>query len=218
MQIVYYRLVSNIRFISNIRCTPTLGNSQLEFSPTISLAQTSNTRRTLSFDSWVSSVDKVWSILNLWSTACKQYRKCDVIYRYLCIELIWCLLMVQYLQNNVIMKWPTHFTGWIPLKFRSTTTPPIISHCKKKKKSDAKPHISSVAHCSRSQDIDLFKFQLSYCNNPLQDTCPITFAVLEHLIRTHVLLIFLHRDKKSYRWPEKCATLYITLRSRKPPI
>ena len=50
--------------------------------------------------------------------------------------------MVQYLQNNVIMKWTTHFTGWIPLKFRSTTTPPIISHCKKK--SDAKAHIS---HC-----------------------------------------------------------------------
>ena len=45
-----YRLVSNIRRTSNIRCTPTLGNSQLEFSPTISLAKTSNTRRTPSFD------------------------------------------------------------------------------------------------------------------------------------------------------------------------
>ena len=63
------------------------------------------------------------------STACKHYRKCDVIYRYLHIELIWCLLMVQYLQNNVIMKWTTRFirfTGWIPLKYGSTTTPPII--------------------------------------------------------------------------------------------
>ena len=56
-----YRLVSNIRHTSNIRRTPTLGNSQLKFSPTISLAKTSNTRRTPSFDSWVSIVDKVWS-------------------------------------------------------------------------------------------------------------------------------------------------------------
>ena len=65
----------------------------------------------------------------------------------------------------------------------------------------------SVAQCSQSQDIDLFKFQLSYYYNPLQDTCPITSAVLGHLIRTHVSLIFLHRDKKSYRLSEKCATL-----------
>ena len=56
-----YRLVSNIRRTSNIRCTPTLGNSQLEFSPTISLAKTSNTRRTPSFDFWESIVDKVRS-------------------------------------------------------------------------------------------------------------------------------------------------------------
>ena len=42
--------------------------------------------------------------------------------------------MVQYLQNNVIMKWATRFirlTGWIPLKYGSTTTPPIIAHCQK---------------------------------------------------------------------------------------
>ena len=42
--------------------------------------------------------------------------------------------MVQYLQNNVIMKWTTRFisfTGWIPLKYGSTTTPPIIAHCQK---------------------------------------------------------------------------------------
>ena len=56
-----FRLVSNIRRTSNIRCIPTLGNSQLEFSQTIRLAKTSNTRRTPSFDSWVSIVDKVWS-------------------------------------------------------------------------------------------------------------------------------------------------------------
>ena len=49
------------RLVSNIRRTPTLGNSQLEFSPTISLAKTSNTRRTPSFDFWVSIVDKVRS-------------------------------------------------------------------------------------------------------------------------------------------------------------
>ena len=68
-----------------------------------------------------------------WSTACKHYWK-YVIYRYLHNELIWCLFMVQYLQNNVIMKWITRFirfTGWIPLKYGSTTTPPIIAHCKK---------------------------------------------------------------------------------------
>ena len=42
--------------------------------------------------------------------------------------------MVQYLQNNVIMKWATRFirfTGWIPLKYGSTTTPLIIAHCQK---------------------------------------------------------------------------------------
>ena len=46
-----YRLVSNIRRTSIIRRTPTLGDYQLEFSQTISLAKTSNTSRTLSFDS-----------------------------------------------------------------------------------------------------------------------------------------------------------------------
>ena len=42
--------------------------------------------------------------------------------------------MVQYIQNNGIMKWTTRFirfTGWIPFKYGSTTTPPIIAHCKK---------------------------------------------------------------------------------------
>ena len=56
-----YRLISNIRCTSNIRRTPTLGNSQLEFWLTITSTKTSNTRRTPSFDSWVSIVDKVWS-------------------------------------------------------------------------------------------------------------------------------------------------------------
>ena len=49
------------RLVSNIRRTPTLGNSQLEFSQTISLAKTFNTRRTPSFYFWVSIVDKVRS-------------------------------------------------------------------------------------------------------------------------------------------------------------
>ena len=49
------------RLVSNIRRTPTLGNSQLEFSPTISFAKTSNTRRTPIFYFWVSIVDKVRS-------------------------------------------------------------------------------------------------------------------------------------------------------------
>ena len=59
--VVLYRLVSNISHTSNIKRTPTLGDSVLEFSPTISLAKTSNTRRTPSNDSWVLTVDKVWS-------------------------------------------------------------------------------------------------------------------------------------------------------------
>ena len=56
-------------------------------------------------------------------------------YRYHHMELIWCLSLVLYLQNNVIMKWTTRFTsfnhvnGWIPLKYGSTTTPSIIAHC-----------------------------------------------------------------------------------------
>ena len=91
----------------------------------------------------------LWRVKNLRSTACKHlckhYRKCDVIYRYLHNELIWCLLMVEYLQNNFIMKWTTHFinfTGWIPLRYGSTTTSPIIAHCQKN--SDVKRRIS---HC-----------------------------------------------------------------------
>ena len=51
--------------------------------------------------------------------------------------------MVQYLQNNVIMKWTApfiRFTGWVPLKYGSTTTPPIIAHCQKN--SDIKRCIS----------------------------------------------------------------------------
>ena len=99
-------------------------------------------------------------VKNLRSTACKHYRKCDVIYRYLHIELIWCLLMVQYLPNNVIMKWTTRFirfTGWIPLKYGSTTTPPIIAHCQKTPMSSLVFHIAipktSNIRCTPSFDL-----------------------------------------------------------------
>ena len=56
------------------------------------------------------SIKYFWWLLrrvkNLRSTACKHYRKCDVINRYLHIELIWCLLMVQYLQNMLLWNGP----------------------------------------------------------------------------------------------------------------
>ena len=74
---------------------------------------------------------KIW-VMDLRSTTCKHYQKWDVTFRYLHIKLIWCLSMVQYLQNNVSMKWTTRFTsfnGWIPLQYGSTSTPPIIAHC-----------------------------------------------------------------------------------------
>ena len=53
--------------------------------------------------------------------------------------------MVQYLQNNVIMKWTTRFirfTGWILLKYGWTTTPPIIAHCQKTPMSSLVFHIA----------------------------------------------------------------------------
>ena len=84
----------------------------------------------------------------------------NVIYRYLHIELIWRLLMVQYLQNNVIMKWTTHFirfTGWISLKYGSTTTPPIIGHCKKTSMSSVIFHIAipQTSNIIRTPSFDL---------------------------------------------------------------
>ena len=39
----------------------------------------------------------------------------------------------------------------------------------------------NVAHCSRSQDIDLFKCPRSYFNTPLRNTCLVAFAVLGQL-------------------------------------
>ena len=68
--------------------------------------------------------------------------------------------MVQYLQNNVIMKWTTRFvsfTGWIPLKYGSTTTPPIIAHLSKN--SDVKRRISycdpQTSNIRRTSSFDL---------------------------------------------------------------
>ena len=80
----------------------------------------------------------VWRVKNPRLKAYKHRvnntKNCNVIYRYLPIKLIWCLLIVLYLQNDAIIKWTTHFirlNGWIPLKYVSTTTQPIIAHCQK---------------------------------------------------------------------------------------
>ena len=73
--------------------------------------------------------------------------------------------MVQYLQNNVIMKWATRFirfTGWIPLKYGSTTTPPIITHCQK---TDVKRRISycdpKTPNIRRTPSFDLLRVEFS---------------------------------------------------------
>ena len=74
--------------------------------------------------------------------------------------------MVQYLQNNVIMKWTTRFirfTGSIPLKYGSTTTPLIIVHCKKTKMSSLVFHIAipktSNIRCTRVLTFSQTNFQ-----------------------------------------------------------
>ena len=68
--------------------------------------------------------------------------------------------MVQYLQNNAIMKWTTRFigfTGWIPLKYGSTTTPPIIAHCQKTPMSSVIFHIAipKTSNIIRTPSFDL---------------------------------------------------------------
>ena len=133
-------------------------------------------------------------VKNLRSTACKHYRKCDVIYKYLYIKLIWCLLMVQYLQNNVIMKWTTRFirfTVWIPLKYGSTTTAPIIAHCQKTPMSSIVFHIAipktSNITCQCCSNY-IFILNLTYgFNGMAKDSCKtqqeaFKFWDLEHLI------------------------------------
>ena len=96
----------------------------------------------------------------------QNWRLHPTVYRYLHIELIWCLLMVQYLQNNVIMKWTTRyirFTGWIPLKYGSTTTPPIIAHCQKTPMSSLVFHIAipKTSNKRRTPSFDLLTDEFS---------------------------------------------------------
>ena len=74
--------------------------------------------------------------------------------------------MVQYLQNNVIMKWTTcfiRFTRWIPLKYGSTITPPIIAHCQKAPMSSTLFHIaiSKTSNISRTPSFDLLRDEFS---------------------------------------------------------
>ena len=74
--------------------------------------------------------------------------------------------MVQYLQNNVIMKWTTRFirfTGWIPLKYGSTTTPPIIAHYKKTPMSSLVFHIAipKTSNIRRTPSFDLLTEEFS---------------------------------------------------------
>ena len=81
---------------------------------------------------------------NLRSTTCKHrrkyYGKCDVIYRYLHIELIWRLLMVQYIQNNVIMKWTARF--WCAILIAH----PIVMT----KHGGSCVHFSGISTCGRT--------------------------------------------------------------------
>ena len=74
--------------------------------------------------------------------------------------------MVQYLQNNVIMKWTTrfiHFTGCIPLKYGSTTTPPIIVHCPKTPMASVVFYIAipKTSNISRTPSFDLLTDEFS---------------------------------------------------------
>ena len=72
----------------------------------------------------------------------------------------------EYLQNNVIMKWTTRFirfTGWIPLKYGSTTTPPIIAHCQKLPMSSLAFHIAipKTSNIRRTPSFDLLTDEFS---------------------------------------------------------
>ena len=74
--------------------------------------------------------------------------------------------MVQYLQNNVIMKWITRlirFTGRIPLKYGSTTTPPIIAHCQKTPMLSVVFHIAipKTSNIRRTPSFDLPRVEFS---------------------------------------------------------
>ena len=74
--------------------------------------------------------------------------------------------MVQYLQNDVIMKWTTlfiRFCGWIPLKYGSTKTPPIIAHCQKTPMSSLVFHIAipKTSNIRRTPSFDLLADEFS---------------------------------------------------------
>ena len=74
--------------------------------------------------------------------------------------------MVQYLQNNVSMKGTTRFicfTGRIPLKYGSTTTPPIIAHYKKTRMSGLVFHIAipKTSNISCTPSFDLLRDEFS---------------------------------------------------------
>ena len=74
--------------------------------------------------------------------------------------------MVQYLQNNVFVKWTTRFicfTGWIPLKYGSITTPPIIAHYKKTLMSNVVFHIAvrKTSNIRLTQSFDLLTDEFS---------------------------------------------------------
>ena len=64
------------------------------------------------------------------------------------------------------MKWTTrfiHFTGWIPLKYGSTTTPPIIAHCQKTLMSCLVFHIAipKTSNIRRTPSFDLLTDEFS---------------------------------------------------------
>ena len=69
-------------------------------------------------------------------------------------------------KTMLIMKWTTRFirfTGWIPLKYGSTTTPPIIAHCQKTPMSSLVFHIAipQTSNISRTPSFYLLTDEFS---------------------------------------------------------
>ena len=78
--------------------------------------------------------------------------------------------MIQYLQNNVVMKWNTHFTsfnGWIPLIYGLTRTPPIINHFQKPILFHIAISKTSNIRCTLSFDQDEFSKRISIIRHAL---------------------------------------------------
>ena len=68
--------------------------------------------------------------------------------------------------THIVMKWTTRFirfTGWIPLKYGSTTTPPIIAHCQKTPMSSLIFHIAipKTSNIRRTPSFDLLTDEFS---------------------------------------------------------